>query len=149
MMNEHVRCHKAVIVEVGSCREEIDEALAPLITAIWKCGIGTMMSCEEVDPGIAWIEFDSIEDLRGFVNLVADYEDGADTLYNRINNQLAGDLSAPPWEYQLHLRDLNACASYMGPTYVEFSVGVYFPVSDIPVIVERLQAFMDAEMEVE
>ena len=137
-MNEPANKHPTVIVEGGDWREEIDEALAPLIAAIWKAQIETVMSCQETSPGIAWIEFASVDDLSTFVNIVAHYEAGADTLYNRINYQLTGEMSAPEWEYQLNPMDLNECDFYQGATDIEFSIGVYFPVSDTPVILERL-----------
>ena len=137
-MKELANRHKTVIVEVGDCREEIDEALALLIAAIWKFGINTIMCCQETDPGIAWIEFDSIDDLQAFLNTVARYEPGVYTLYHRINYQLTGKISSPIWEYQLNLPDLNQCDSYQGATRLDVTVGVYFPVSDIPEILDRL-----------
>ncbi|MEN6494310.1 MAG: hypothetical protein ABFD16_08460 [Thermoguttaceae bacterium] len=137
-MNEPSGKHRTVIVEVGDCKEAIDEALAPLITAIWQAGINTAMCCQETRPGIAWIEFESLDDLRDFVNIVAHYEDGVDTLYNRINYQMTGEMSAPEWEYQLNLTDLNECNSHEGATDIEFTVGVYFPISDISVILNRV-----------
>lgn len=137
-MSEFTSKHKTVIVEVGDHRAEIDEGIAPLITAIWEAGIVTMMSCQETAPGIAWIEFDSVDDLASFLNIVARYEPGVDTLYNRINYQLTGEMSAPLWEYQLNPMDINECDSYEGATDIEFTVGVYFPTSDIPMILDRL-----------
>lgn len=137
-MNESADRHKTVTVEIGDCREEIDEVLAPLIAAIWQAGIKTIMCCQETDPEIAWIEFDSVGDLEGFLNIVARYEVGVDNLYNRINHELTGEMSAPAWEYQLNPLDLNQCNSYQGATEIDFTVGVYFPISDIPVILDRL-----------
>ena len=142
--DQNVRSHSAVIVAVGPWREEIDEDLAPLIREIWKAGIETLMSCQETEPGIAWIEFDSIPELLRFLDLITTYEPGVDTLYNRIHHQLTGPMSAPTWEYQLNLMDMfegqeeqlidqRAC--------FDATVGVYFPQTDIPRLVDCLESF--------
>ena len=137
-MNEFTSIHKTVVVEVGDYREEIDEGIAPLITAIWQAGIDTSMSCQGTASGMAWIEFHSVDELASFLNIVADYEPGVDTLYNRINYQWTGEMSASPWEYQLNPMDINELESYEGATDIMFTVGVRFPTSDIPVILTRL-----------
>lgn len=82
------RRHAAVAVQVGERREEIDEAIAPLIEALWRAGIPTLMSCQETKPGTAWIEFEDLKHLRQFLNLVAQYEEGDDSLYDRISHEL-------------------------------------------------------------
>src|SRR5437879_5868276 len=99
-----IRHHKAVRVRVGAWEEQIDDRLAPLVREIWKADISTLMSCEETEPGTAWIEFDSVADLVRFLNIVAVYEPGVDTLYNRINHLRTGTLSAACWEYQPELQ---------------------------------------------
>ena len=136
------RCHKAVVVEVGSHCEEIDEAIAPLIEALWRTGIKTMMSCQEADPGIAWIEFDDMEHVQKFLNLVADYEEGADTLYNRITHDLITSTSATPmWEYQLNPLDCGGDEEGRRQDRdcdFIFTVGVYIPHADLPVVLDRL-----------
>jgi len=142
-----MRTHPAVIVEVGPWREEIDEALVPLIREIWKAGIETFMSCQEMDPGIAWIEFPSVEELFRFLNMVTRYEPGVDTLYNRINHQRTGPMSAPVWEYQLNLMDIFEGQEEQvidGLVCFEGMASVYFPTTDIPVLLQRLQAFNNA-----
>jgi len=80
-MDQTIRKHRAVVVCVGNMKEEIDEQLAPLIRESWKAGIQTIMSCQETDPGLAWIDFESVNDLVKFLNIVALYEAGVDTLY--------------------------------------------------------------------
>lgn len=135
--------HRTVIVEIGAWREEIDEALAPLIREIWTTGIETMMCCQEVEPGIAWIEFPSVEELFRFLNLVTRYEAGIDTLYNRINHQRTGPMSAPVWEYRLDLMDIFEGQEEQvidGLACFEGMASVFFPTTDIPVLLQRLQA---------
>ena len=143
MSNNHFssRPHKTVVLRYESEDVEIDEELAPLIQEIWKADIATYMSCQETDRGIAWIEFDSMHDFLGFLNIVTKFEAGADTLYNRINLQLTGEISSPTWEYQVNLLDIDEEGRKAGGVVDFFaSIGVYFPHEDLPVILQRLQA---------
>jgi hypothetical protein len=48
--------HKQVKIRLGSRAAEVDEGIADLILALWEAGIGTIMSCQENYPGVAWIE---------------------------------------------------------------------------------------------
>jgi hypothetical protein len=105
-MSAPKRRHSTVVVEVGERKEEIDELIAPLIEALWIADIATVMSCEETEPGIAWIEFEEVDDLICFLNIVSVFEAGADSLYNRISGRLVSPKnSLPIWEYQLNLLD--------------------------------------------
>ena len=138
------RPHKTVLLHYQNEDVEIDEVLAPLIQEIWKADIVTMMSCQETESGIAWIEFDSMDDLLKFLNIVSEYEEGVDTLYNRINHQLTGDITKPIWHYQVNLQDLDEYEpDREDGGLVDFlaTVGIYFPHEDLPIIFERIQAF--------
>ncbi len=142
------RRHPAITISVGAWREEIDIELAPLIREVWVAGIETFMSCQETVPGISWIEFPSVVELLRFLNLVTRFEPGIDTLYNRINYQRTGQLSAPTWDYQLRLLDIldgQEEQTVDGYAILEATVGVYFPSTDIPVLVERLKEFNAVE----
>ena len=139
------RPHKTVKLQYENEDVEIDEDLAPLIQEIWKADIATMMCCQETDAGIAWIEFDSMDDFLQFINIVVKYEEGANTLYNRVNYQLTGDISKPLWEYHVDLLDIEAAAERRrdGREKADFdaTVGISFPRVDLPIIFERIQAF--------
>ena len=138
------RRHATVVVEVGAWREEVDEAIAPLIAEVWKAGIPTLMSCQETDPRVAWIEFEEVAHLQQFLNLVAVYEDGAGTMYNRIAHELVAPAPATAsWEYQLNPLDCGedrgarphaACAC----DFV-FTAGVYIPHADLTAVLDRLR----------
>src|SRR5262245_35438023 len=65
--------HKQVRIRWKHQQAEVDEGLAPLILEIWKHGIDTIMSCQENQPGIAWIDFASAKDAERFLTLVAEY----------------------------------------------------------------------------
>ncbi|MEX1027385.1 MAG: hypothetical protein WD049_05170 [Candidatus Paceibacterota bacterium] len=144
-MNDHVDNtgpphHPAVIVEVGDCRVEIDKALAPLIQQMWLAEIDTCQSCQEAKPGMAWIAFPDVEELMRFLQLVTRYESGIDTLYNRILKEFAGPTSAPAWEVELELWD-EGFVYGEGVVSLAENLGVYFPVTDIPVLIQRLEEF--------
>ena len=141
------REHSTVTVTVGDWSAEIDVDIAPLIREIWKAGIETMMSCQEALPGIAWIEFPEVKEILRFLNMVTLFEPGIDTLYNRINPTLTGAKSAPDWEYQFNLLDNLADEEEQvvaGLTVFDATVGVFFPVTDMPVLIDRLRIFNDA-----
>jgi hypothetical protein len=145
--NKTPRPHRTVIVEVGPWREEIDVGLAPLITEMWKAGIETMMCCQEVELGIAWIEFSEIKELYRFLNLVTRYEPGSDTRYNRINWHVRGPMSTPEWTYQFNLHDMfegeeEQTIHELARFYA--TVGVYFPATDISVLLQRLRVHNQA-----
>jgi hypothetical protein len=137
------RRHRAVLVEVGSRREEIDEAIAPLIHALWMAGVPTLMSCQETDPGFAWIEFEELDHLGRFLSLVAVHKDGADTMYNRIAHARNGPSATPPWEYRLNPLDCGGDGTDDRRPGRKcdflFTVGVYIPHADLPAVRDRLE----------
>jgi hypothetical protein len=142
--------HKQVRVEWDGRGADVDEDLAPLILALWRAGIDTMMSCQENRPGIAWICFPTPLDAKMFLDLVAVYPDETDvpfweTLYGRV----AGFGSDGDWEYTVNVDDLGVQediidgkveATCIGPSDFMFDVSVRFPRTDLPLILERLQA---------
>src|SRR4051812_1833359 len=78
--------HKQVRVKVGDWEADIDEELAPLIEELWEANIETSTSCQESRPGFASIEFDSMDDLCAFMNIVGEYgPPDEDNLYSRMN----------------------------------------------------------------
>lgn len=106
------------------------------------------MCCQETDPGIAWIEFDSIDDLMRFLNFVVPYDPKPESLYSRVNWQRTAVDPADCWEFQFNLLDIledqqeqtDGGFSHFMPT-----VGVYFPRSDIRELYERLEDYFNYE----
>ncbi|MFO1045411.1 MAG: hypothetical protein U0941_26835 [Planctomycetaceae bacterium] len=142
--NQNPRRHETITVIVENRRGEIDLEIAPLIREIWLAGIETMMSCQEVSPGIAWIEFPDVEELLRFLNRVTPYEPGIDTLYNRICHQIVDPTSRPHWEYHLNLWDMFQGQEEQrdhGEVSFFATVGVYFPKLEITLLIERLRFF--------
>jgi hypothetical protein len=138
----HARDHKSVIVQVGEFKAEIDEQIAPIIREIWSAGLRTMMSCQETDPGIAWIESEEINDLQRFLNIVATFEMSADTIYDRAVSHLCVPPQEGLWEYDVTPHDADGISveDDQDGRLVDFyfSAGVYLPQSDLPSILVRL-----------
>jgi len=127
--------------------------MASLIRELWFADIKTRKSCEEVRPGFAWIEFRSLNDAGKFVDIVGEDEDGAESSYERIGRQ--SDASEETrmhfWEYGLHpiesqqffeeegngTGDCEQCGQPMSRFL--FVPSITFPVSDLPVLVERMK----------
>jgi hypothetical protein len=152
--------HHMVRVRVGEWEADIDEEIAPLIEEIWKADIDTANSCQENKPGIVWIEFLSADDAASFLNIVAEYEEEIDSLYNRIRHgwdSISGRLSAPFWEYTIHPQDFalqqevdeEDCVDewHEGIADFFFSVSIRFPRSDVPTLLERLRRYNGATRE--
>ena len=59
------------------------------------------------DLGLVWIEFPTEQDLGSFLDIVAEYRPGADSLYNHMNSRLRGT-TAPEldWVYEINPSDL-------------------------------------------
>src|SRR5262249_30679529 len=87
-------------------------------------------------------------DIVTFLNIVAQYQDGNDELYRRINPVCTKAGQLPDWEYSVMVSDLalneeiiDDCVecSYESPTDFHFSVSVRFPPQDLPVVLQRLK----------
>jgi hypothetical protein len=133
--------HETIVVQVGEWKADIDVMLAPLIHEIWLAGIETFMCCQETEPGMAWVEFDSVQGLVRFLNIVGKYEEGSDTLYNRMSFRQAGTTSAPDWWYSINVWDcaFDDDTGYVGPTDFDVTVGINFPHCDLPVLLKRMK----------
>lgn len=127
--------HRQVRVRVGQREADVDEGISELIEQLWLADIGTGLSCEENQPGIAWIDFDTPRDARRFLTIVVKYESDADSLYKRATES--------EWQYDLHLYDYALFGEdfdqHPGRTEFWFSVSIRFPRTDMPVLHERLK----------
>jgi hypothetical protein len=144
--------HKQVPVAWRGRRALVDEGIAPLIEALWQADLETVNSCEENRPGNAWVQFLTAEDAATFLNIVAEYEEGVDVLYNRMHPRWrpldGSELSAPDWEYDALPEDGGIVWDedeggdvdewHTGRNDFFFSVSVRFPRADLPVVLGRL-----------
>ncbi len=139
--------HRTVQVRVGNNEAAIDEKIAPLIREMWKAGIETLNSCEENQPGIIWVQIASSEGCALFLDIISRYADSDESefLYRRVLQRKSRN-----WEYALHPKDYSldewldddvVNESHSGVPDFGFSVSVRFPVTDLPILVERLRQF--------
>jgi len=160
-VSEPEETHKQTRVAWQGREAEVDEELAPLILALWKAGIDTLMSCQENRPGVAWICFPTARDAKHFLDAVAVCPDQKDlrtvgdrlyvgdvpfgeTLYGRIS-RCGGD---DDWQYAVHVHNWGVdedlvndevVQTCIGPADFAFFVSVRFPRTDLPLILDRLQ----------
>jgi hypothetical protein len=143
--------HRTVLVEHGSLRAEIDEALAPLVVETWKAGVSTHCSCE--DPaalgedrrsltGYVQLGFPCVAEAQAWVRIVRNHErSGGAALYNRMTHR--GIRGEAGWQYAVSAYDAAydyAADRSMGPSALDFLVFVYVPRADLPTVLRRLEA---------
>jgi len=121
--------HKAVMMTThGGAKIAVDVKIAPLIRRIWDFGIATVQSCQEIEPGTAYIAFPNIAAARKFIRMGRPRERARDRYYYKP--VVIGD--------RLSLAQLKA----MGQEYMHAHCTVPFPAKDIP---HLFKAFRSAE----
>jgi hypothetical protein len=144
--------HETVYVQFGDMEADIDVGIAPLIEEVWRAGIMTGLSCQEIRPGKARIVFLTAEDAETFLNIVVgEYSHDYDSLYNRIRQAWStGDEDKDSWwdfatgadDESIEDDDLPDGSGEewsIGPPQFKFSISIRFPVTDIPVLLERMK----------
>jgi hypothetical protein len=144
--------HKTITVTFNEISEEIDEKIAPLIKSLWELGINTFNSCENnVPEGWVWIEFESASHAEEFLNIVAEYNEDRNSLYNRIRQAWDSDDDSLFWQYSVHANDWgvsetldeeeNLEEEFLGQSAFIFSFSIRFPQSDLEEIMNKLNFF--------
>jgi hypothetical protein len=137
MMTEHKQI--AIPDPASNQMIEVDEGIAPLLTAIWGLGIETCNSCQENKPGIIWIEFLRAEDAEMFLTGVVSGLDPVSSpeednwLYSRIIGQYGGwQYNAHPHDFREYLDEENHTVELNSaePCGITLSVSIRFPVED-------------------
>lgn len=140
--------HKQVKVSFFGKKIEVDENLAELLQLIWKRDIMTCNSCQENQPGIAWIEFLDSDDFKSFINEVAQYPKKEEVFWETLYGRIVGCGSKDDWQYNMLLEndgvlenfvDNEIIQEYMGYNEFHISVSARFPVSDIQLLVDILK----------
>jgi hypothetical protein len=132
----------------------IDEGIAQLIRLLWDLDLDTTNSCQD-NNGRVWVEFATPYDAEEFLNRIAIYEDGLDTLYNRIRGAwvpVDDDTwqTSNAWRYDVSPVDLSVREEITeqdeleeiseGPAQFTFRVSVRFPPFDLAAVMDRLGA---------
>jgi len=164
---EHVRrvaFHPQVHITTGRWEADVDEAIAPLIRALWELKIETVMSCigtwpkdpiaqkwfrhighREDDPPFVWIEFPEQDDLLRFLELAAgEFDRDPESIYNRIcgdfrSEGLPWDVSiGPPLDAAVERDDSGEPAGGGPSELVLWSWSVRFPHDDFEAVITRV-----------
>lgn len=142
--------HKTTTVSVNGISAEIDKKIAPLIKRLWELDINTFNSCENnVPEGWVWIEFESAIHAEDFLNIVAEYDEDRNSLYNRIRQEWDSDEDSLFWQYNVHPKDWGVEQipdendeyleeRFTGESSFIFSFSIRFPQSDLKEIMRRL-----------
>jgi hypothetical protein len=129
----------------------MDATFAPLDQEIGKANLEAFMTREENRPEWLYIHFSRVIDAERFLTIVARYEEGVDSLYNRIRGKPDDGTVLGQWEYYAFPRDVAveetvdeddyAEQSCEKPSEFEFRFSVRFPSSDYPVLLERMKSY--------
>lgn len=143
-----------------ACRKsiEVDAGIMHILLILWDAEIITCNSCEEIEPGMMWIEFYSNEDVEKFLWILIEslgdqiysHPEADDWFCYRILGQ--GGESLRSWQYYAHPnispakcnkrsiypRKLRGCK-------VELSVSLRFPREDYSKVLNLLSSYMYRE----
>jgi hypothetical protein len=101
---------------------------------------------------MAMIEFASTEGAARLLDIVADGDvTSPDTLYCRLHQQTVGGARGRRWEYTVNTidrslsrefneREGTATESHSGAPCFSFAITMLIPISDLPVVLDRLVA---------
>jgi hypothetical protein len=139
--------HKQVYIKAYGREAEVDEEIAPLILELWRCGIWTLMSCQEGAHGYVWVCFPDPNEAAEFMNIVAEFDPAPESLYQRM----LSDWDVPNnWIFDTFPRDDNLFEEdptsddvheyHKGPPDFAFEISVRFPPSDLPAVMTKLAA---------
>jgi hypothetical protein len=139
--------HKQVRISARGFEADVDDGLAPLMLALGRAGVCIAHCRQEYESGVAWIAFPTAEDAKRFLDIVAQYPDDRAPFWKTLYARLTGRGDEGDWEYDIHpknwavdevLVDDEVVETNTGPADFEFEVSVRFPVSDIPLILNRV-----------
>lgn len=150
------RHHTTIDVVLDGEPTAIDSELAPLIEAIRDAGLVTISSCQSGLGGKSIIDFDSVEDAAVFLAIAAtDFSLDLESLWNRMFVEDEPDdweafrrdrmwkVHAGMHDYSLVFEDPDAENKRLvrlgGGASIDFGIGVEFPPTDIPALVELVK----------
>jgi hypothetical protein len=134
---------------------EVDAGILQLLIALWNARIYTCNSCEEIEPGIIWIEFYSNEDIQRFLLILI--QSLEDQIHNnpeadnwmcyRILGQEWGYLRS--WQYFAHpnispakCNQKSIFPKRLKGCRIELSVSLRFPKEDHSKVLDVLRSYV-------
>jgi len=141
---------------------EVDEGMVELLTLMWDMGLLTSLSCQENKPGIMWINMPH-DDASWFMTALSmqrdnDLANDSSSLYGRMMRLEEDD----NWDFDINPKDEAESYSFdqegfdadedgfeddfvtvtrEGPSRIHFDINIRFPVSEYPIIIQRLKVF--------
>lgn len=98
--------HKQVHIRHKEMEADVDEELADLILNLWKINIFTFLSCQDnVPKGYVWIDFSSASDAEEFLNIIAEYDEDINSVYQNMMGTYISTKSS--WKYDIHIMDFG------------------------------------------
>lgn len=157
---EEPRQHATVPVLLPDGPEQIDVEIAPLVAAVAMVGLRTVTSCQRGYDGRAYLEFESVEDATGFLEIAVDeFSTDVESVWNRamrdhepevewdaFRHDRMWSYGATPSDFSVAFRDPDADDNTLvrvGPPEIGFRLIVSFPPSDIPYLVDRMRRHSD------
>jgi hypothetical protein len=144
--------HPTVPVEVGDRRAEIDELLAPVIEAIWRCGLDTFTCCQDLsESNASWVEIlphmsRYVDSRRGWMLIDFPIDSGLafltavanagprDAFYVRMTHWAAPDA----WDIKIKPMDVATRHPHLASRFQLRLLQVSFPGYDLPELLRRL-----------
>ena len=134
---------KLTTVKIGDWEKLTDERIAPFVREMLIAGFPSILCVvDNLGVSIGWTKPDRI---ALFLNIVTTFEEGSETMYSRVNEEIESTGRIPKWEYTLNL--IDACyqedGSFLpapGPIF-GLHVLMRIPPHDLPTVVERLKKY--------
>jgi hypothetical protein len=140
--------HEQVRISCEGREEDVDAEIAPLVLALWQAGVDVLCSCQELEPGLACLQFADVADATKFLDLVGEFpgldEEFLDTLYARVSGRSAEG----NWLFNAFPKDRSVAEGPVegdhiviqnGPPNFHLRVAVRFPTDDIAGALERIK----------
>ncbi|GAA0468021.1 hypothetical protein Ade02nite_78810 [Paractinoplanes deccanensis] len=152
--------HPTVTVRVGDRSAEIDELIAPLISALWRTGFTTLTSCQDAgESNASWAEklphmITYVESRKGWAFVDFPIQDGLrfltalaqagprDAFYVRTTHWAAPQA----WQVTVKPMDLAMFDETMPSSFALRLLQVCFPATDLPEIENRLNRWSAGEL---
>jgi hypothetical protein len=139
---------RQVYLEGYGQEAEVDELIAPLIMELWRCGIRISHSAQKAAHGFVFLQFPTVLDATEFLKTVApEYDPEDHSLYERVLGHYA---DCKKWVIKSRLVDYHRIeilnedgtidVSHRAKPCLGFTVSVWFPPSDLPAVMARLDA---------
>jgi hypothetical protein len=128
--------HRQVRVRANGMDARVDDGMRDLIRECWRAHIYTWLSCQEIEPGKAWLSLPAFaaEKLIDALSEPTHLLDDGGGLFARIHGTTELDAEHTRWQYRA------AVNHHIYPdAKAAMLISLRFPTSDIAMLTERLR----------